>query len=73
MTDQHEPVHHVYYGHDRKPCQVQLDDGTWVDAEIRSWDRDEHGQWTALVAWTRGPGQSSSLDPFTSERVRTVG
>ena len=73
VTDKpHDPIHHVYHGHDRKPCQVQLEDGSWVDAEIRSWDRDTAGRWTATVARTRGPGQSSSLDRFPSERVRSV-
>ncbi len=73
MTDPRvEPLHHVYYGQTRKPCQVQLAEGTWLDAEIRSWDRDTTGQWSASLAWTYGPGQSSRLDRFDEERVRPM-
>ena len=69
MTDQLQPIHHVYYGHDRKPCQVDVD-GTWHDAEIRFWDRDEAGAWSASVAWSRGPGQSSYLERFPADGMR---
>lgn len=72
VTDRLEPIHHVYHGFDRKLCELRLDDGTWVSAEIRAWDRHEHGAWSAAVAWTRGPGRSSSLDRFAGERVRAV-
>ena len=65
--ERREPIHH---GFDRKPCQVQLNDGTWVDAEIRSWDRDEHCDWSAYVMWSPGPGQGNHLGRFPAQRVR---
>ena len=52
-----EPIHHVCHGLDRKPCQGQLDDRTWVDAEIRSQDRHEHGTWFAYDMWSTDPGR----------------
>ena len=71
MIDQPlEPIHRVYTGHDRKPCRVQLDDGTWVDAEIREWAREAEGHWTASVMWSRGLGQGNHLEGFPRTRVR---
>ena len=69
MTDQLEEIHYVYHGFDRKPCEVDVDD-TWYAGEIRSWDRDTNGAWSATATWTRGPGQSSYLERFPEERVR---
>ena len=73
MTDQFTgPVHYVYLGFDRKPCHVLLDDGAWVDAEIRTWDRDAEGNWTVAVMWSSGPGQGNHLERFREEQVRPV-
>ncbi|MGH3505627.1 MAG: hypothetical protein ACRDO2_00310 [Nocardioidaceae bacterium] len=70
MTD-FEPIHLTYAGFDRKPCEVDVD-GTWYAGEIRAWDRDEDGAWSANVAWTRGPGQSTYLERFPTDRVRAL-
>jgi hypothetical protein len=67
-----EPIHHVYSGFDRKPCRVRLDDGSWVDAEIRGWDRDTGGHWTAHVMWSHGPGRGNHLEQFPEERIRSA-
>jgi len=64
-----EPIHYVYYGYDRTECEVEVD-GAWHFGEIRSWDRDEHGAWSAYVMWSTGPGQGNQLGRFTAERVR---
>lgn len=60
MTDipLHKPVHHVYYGHDRRSCQVQLEDGNRVEAKIRSEDRDVAGRWSPA-----SPGPSAPDSP----------
>jgi hypothetical protein len=64
-----EPDHHVYYGDDRSPCEVEVD-GTWHLGEIHSWDRDTSGHWSASVGWTEGPGKPWRLERFPCERVR---
>jgi len=70
VTDQPlDPIHHVYYGFDRKVCEVEVD-GTWYGAEIRSWDRDTTGAWTAYVMWSTGPGEGHQLGRFSDARVR---
>ena len=67
-----EPIHHVYEGWDQKMCEVRLDDGDWVYADVRSWDSDEYGHMSVTVAYTRGAGRSTRLGRFTEERVRAV-
>ena len=62
-------MHHVAYGYDRMECEVEVD-GTWHFGETRSWDRDEHGDWSAYVMWSTGPGQGNQLGRFPAERVR---
>ena len=64
-----EPIHLVYYGYDRTECEVEVD-GAWYFGEIRSWDRDEHGHWSAYVTWSTGPGEGNQLGRFQAERVR---
>jgi hypothetical protein len=64
-----EPIHHVYYGFDRTGCEVEAD-GSWHFAEIRSWDRDEHGDWSACVMWSTGAARGNQLGRFPAERVR---
>jgi hypothetical protein len=61
--------HHVYYGDDRSACEVEVD-GTWHIGRIHSWDRDTSGNWSASVAWAKGPGQPWRLERFPCERVR---
>ncbi len=59
VTD--EPIHHVYYGYDRTECEVEVD-GAWHFGEVRSWDRDEHGDWSAYVMWSTAPAKATSSD-----------
>jgi len=47
-----------------------LVDDTWHDAEIRSWDRDEHGHWSAYVHVVDRPRTGKQLERFPQARVR---
>ena len=65
------PIHHVYYGYHRTECEVCVA-GVWHFGEIRSWDRDERGAWSAYVMWSTGPGQGNQLGRFPSDQIRAV-
>ena len=69
--EQLEEIHLVYHGFDRKPCEVDVD-GTWYAGEIRSWDRDAAGAWSADVMWSTGPGEGNQLGRFPAKRVKST-
>jgi len=64
-----EPIRHIYDGYDRTQCEVEVD-GAWHFAEVRSWDRDERGHWSAYVMWSTGAGRGNQRGRFPAERVR---
>ena len=64
-----EPKHHIYWGADRSACEVAID-GVWHLGELRSWDRDAAGDWSASVAWTEGAATLSRIAHFPSVFVR---
>ena len=59
---------HVFTGWDRKEVEV-LVDGTWHPGELRSWDAEDDGGWTAMVTWSAGPAEQR-LDRFPADALR---
>lgn len=64
-------VHTVYRPHERPDAEV-LVDGTWYDAEVRMWSRDDAGGWHAQCTWHKGPGETR-IDTFPAGHVRAAG
>lgn len=60
----------TFSGWDRRLVEV-LVDGTWYPGELRSWDKDEAGAWSAMVEWTTAPG-STFLGRVPADRLRPV-
>lgn len=58
-----------YPAHERPDVEVQLDDDTWAEGELRAWKHVDRA-WVGLVTWRRGPGQGTRTGDFPADRIR---
>ena len=70
MAITRSPGHVGFTGFDQPDVEILDDDGTWCEGELRAWDRDDAGDWTAGVQWRRGPGQGTYFWTFAAADVR---
>lgn len=60
MAIHREPGRVIYTGDDRIEVEVLMhgDDGKeWVSGELRSWNQDDDGNWSAMVSYRLGVAQ----------------
>lgn len=66
------PGHVIYTGWDRIDVEVVLVDEHRYAGELRAWDLEEDGTWSASMQWPRGPGTGNRLERHPSGRVRRL-
>jgi hypothetical protein len=55
-------------GHEHRPVEVQLDDGTWLEGYLEAY-RQVEGVWSGFVRYGLGPGKTH-LGWFEEPRIR---